>query len=66
MGRQLGEGREWEEVEKEEKIPLPDSYRLGLESKGVDLNQSGRYANGFGKNNKPLFPSKGKGRGGGD
>jgi len=50
-------------VEKEERIPLPESYRLGLEGKGVELNHSGKFTNGFGKNNRPLFPSKGKGRG---
>jgi hypothetical protein len=45
------------------KDPLPENYRLGLEGKGVDVNNSSRYRNEFGKNNKPLFLSKGKGRG---
>jgi hypothetical protein len=31
--------------------------------KKCDLNHSGKFTNGFGKNNRPLFPSKGKGRG---
>jgi hypothetical protein len=39
-----------------------ENYRLGLEGKGVDLNNSSRYRNEFDKNNRPLFPSKGKGR----
>ncbi len=61
--RKMGEDGKWEEVEKEERIPLPESYRLELEGKGVELNHSGKFTNGFGKNNRPLFPSKGKGRG---
>ncbi len=52
----------WEEEVEERRIPLPDNYRLGLEGKGVDLNNSSRYRNEFGRNNRPLFPSKGKGR----
>ena len=36
---------------------MPANYRLGLEGKGVDLNNSSRYRNEFGKN------SKGKGWG---
>jgi hypothetical protein len=52
----------WEEDVVEERIPLPENYRLGLEGKGVDLNNSSRYRNEFGKNNRALFPSKGKGR----
>ncbi|MFN9902952.1 MAG: hypothetical protein ACK55Z_30105, partial [bacterium] len=61
--RRKDEEGKWEEVCVEERIPLPDSYRLGLEGRGVDLNNSSRYRNEFGKNNRPLFPAKGKGRG---
>jgi hypothetical protein len=59
----LDEDEKWEDVVVEERIPLPENYRLGLEGKGVDVNNSSRYRNEVGKNNKPLFPSKGKGRG---
>jgi hypothetical protein len=56
--RQMGEGGKWEEVEKEERIPLPDNYRLGLEAKGVDLNHSGKFTNGFGKTTGHFFPPR--------
>jgi hypothetical protein len=61
--RSLDGNGTWKESVREGRIPLPDSYRLGLEGKGVDLNNSSRYRNEFGKNSRPLFPAKGKGRG---
>jgi hypothetical protein len=39
-----------------EKIPLPDSYGLGLDERGRFLNHSGRYRNNFGANREALFP----------
>ncbi len=61
--RRLDKDGKWKDVVVEERIPLPENYWLGLEGKGVDVNNSRRYRNEFGKNNKPLFPSKAKGRG---
>jgi hypothetical protein len=56
--RVQGEDGKWEDREKEERIPLPENYRLGLEGRGMELNNSSRYGNVFGKNCRPLFPSK--------
>jgi hypothetical protein len=33
--RRLDEDEKWEDVVVEERIPLPENYRLGLEGKGV-------------------------------
>jgi hypothetical protein len=47
---------------KTEKIPLPDTYRLGLDGRGKKLNNSGRPKNNFGANKEPLFPGGKNGR----
>ncbi len=39
-----------------EKIPLPDGFVLGKESKGMEMNNSGRLKNNFGTNREALFP----------
>ena len=49
------EGDEVVEMEKVEKIPLPGSYKLGLEKKGVDLNNSDRPVSNFGVGKWPIF-----------
>ncbi len=41
-GWTVGEGDERIRVSTWEKVPLPDSFRLGLEERGVRLNHSGR------------------------
>jgi hypothetical protein len=48
---------------KEDKIPLPENYRLGLEKRGEEVNNSSRNRNGFGTNKRALFPKEGKDRG---
>ena len=44
------------------KIPLPEEYDLGLDSRGLELNSSNRKSNYFGSNRRPLI-SKEKGKG---
>jgi hypothetical protein len=41
------------------KIPLPEEYKLGLESRGEFLNHSGKMKNNFGMNKRALFPGGG-------
>jgi hypothetical protein len=43
-------------VERHEKVPLPESFELGRESKGMEMNNSGRLKNNFGLNKEALFP----------
>ena len=49
--------------EKVEKIPLPDSYDLGLDIRGKELNSSVRKNHNFGANKKAVFPKSNGGRG---
>jgi hypothetical protein len=42
--------------EEREKIPLPKGFVLGNESKGMEMNNSGRLKNNFGTNRELLFP----------
>jgi hypothetical protein len=44
-------------VKEQEKIPLPENYRLGLEGRGKFLNHSGKPKNNFGMNKSGLFAS---------
>jgi len=39
-----------------EGMPLPEDYRLGLEKRGEELNNSSRTRNNMGTNRKALFP----------
>jgi hypothetical protein len=51
-------------VEKEEvleQIPLPETFDLGTEEKGLEMNNSGRLKNNFGRNKEALF-AEGPGR----
>ncbi len=43
-------------VEAMEKIPLPDGFDLGRETKEMEMNNSGRLKNNFGLNREALFP----------
>ncbi len=45
-----------------EKIPLPEGFDMGKESKGMEMNNAGRLKNNFGTNREALFPG-GPGRG---
>ena len=56
MGWEKSEEGTMERKVKQEKIPLPDSFDLGNERKGLDMNNSGRNVNNFGMNREPLFP----------
>jgi hypothetical protein len=47
-------GEEWEE-----KLPLPDTYKLGLDKRGMVMNSSARAKNNFGTNKEALFPKGG-------
>jgi hypothetical protein len=47
-------GEEWEE-----KLPLPESYRIGLDKRGMVMNSSARSRNNFGTNKEALFPKTG-------
>ena len=38
-----------------EKIPLPDSYDLGVDRRGLDLSSSARKNNQFGNNKRAVF-----------
>ena len=49
--------------EKVEKIPLPDSYDLGLDIRGKEINSSVRKNHNFGANKKAVFPKSNGGRG---
>ena len=49
--------------EKVEKIPLPESYDLGLDVRGKELNSSVRKNHNFGANKKVVFPKSSGGRG---
>lgn len=42
--------------EEKETIPLPDNFDLGKESKGIEMNNSGRLKNNFRTNREALFP----------
>ncbi len=42
------------------KFPLPEEYKLGLESRGEFLNHSGKMKNNFGMNKRALFPGGGE------
>ena len=48
--------------EKVEKIPLPESYDLGLDVRGKELNSSVRKNHNFGANKKAVFPKSSRGR----
>jgi hypothetical protein len=43
----------------EEKLPLPESYRIGLDKRGMVMNSSARSRNNFGTNKEALFPKAG-------
>jgi hypothetical protein len=58
----VGPDGEWVKETRMEKIPLPDSFRLGLDGRGQKLNHSGRPKNNFGANKEPLFPGGKNGR----
>jgi hypothetical protein len=47
--------------EKVENIVVPESFELGREEKGMEMNNSGRLRNNFGLNREALFPA-GQGR----
>ena len=49
-------------VKEKKKIPLPEEYDLGLDSRGMGINSSNRKSTYFGSNRKPLI-GKEKGRG---
>jgi hypothetical protein len=49
-------GEEVIETERIERLVLPESYKLGLEKKGAELNNSDRPTNNFGVGRMPLFP----------
>jgi hypothetical protein len=49
------EGKE-KRVERQERVPLPESFELGREGKGMEMNNSGRLKNNFGMNKEALFP----------
>ena len=53
-------GDEVVEIERVERIPLPDSYKLGLEKKGVDMNNSDRPVSNFGVGKWPIFVNGGR------
>jgi hypothetical protein len=57
---ETGEGRT-EKEEVLEYIPLPETFDLGLEEKGLEMNNSGRLKNNFGRNKEALF-AEGPGR----
>jgi len=59
--KQGWEGDELTEMEVSEGIPLPKLFKLGLEEKGVHLNNSDRPVNNFGVGKNPLFPIVGGG-----
>jgi len=46
-----------------EDMPLPEEYRLGLEKRGEEMNNSSRSRNNMGTNRKALFPKGGLERG---
>jgi hypothetical protein len=41
-----------ERTEKMEAIPIPENFDLGLEEKGMEMNNSGRLKNNFGTNRR--------------
>jgi len=47
-------GEEWEE-----RLPLPENYRIGLDKRGMVMNSSARPRNNFGTNKEALFPKAG-------
>ena len=50
-------------VKEKKKIPLPEEYDLGLDSRGMGLNSSNRKSTYFGNNRKPLVGRRrGEGR----
>ncbi len=54
---QKDEDGEMRFVKEQEKIPLPENYRLGLEGRGKFLNHSGKPKNNLGMNKSGLFVS---------
>jgi hypothetical protein len=42
--------------EADEIIPVPESFDMGREEKGLEMNNSGRLRNNFGMNREGLFP----------
>jgi hypothetical protein len=58
------EDRRWKRVvsekgtRREESMPLPATYRLGLEKRGEELNNSSRNKNGMGTGRKAVFPKE--------
>jgi len=44
---------------REEPMPLPDTYRLGLDGRGLDLNSSGRLRHNMGSGKQAIFPKGG-------
>jgi hypothetical protein len=55
-GFERGDDGKLEWKEKEEKIPLPEEFRLGLEERGPQMNHSGWTWNNFGNSKTPVFP----------
>jgi len=51
------------EQEWREPLELPDEYRLGLEKRGEEINNSSKIRNGMGTNRRALFPKAGNERG---
>jgi hypothetical protein len=47
-------GEEWEE-----RLPLPENYRIGLDKRGMVMNSSARSRKNFGTNKEALFPKAG-------
>ncbi len=50
-------------VVREEGMPLPEEYRLGLERRGEELNSSARAKNGMGTGRNAIFPKEGNQKG---
>jgi len=48
---------------REEAMPLPETYRLGLDGRGVELNSSGRLRNNMGSGKQAIFPKSGNAKG---
>ena len=50
-------------VVREEGMPLPEEYILGLEKRGEELNSSARAKNGMGTGRNAIFPKEGNQKG---